>query len=598
MPNRNDEYWKELMGEDFKVQDLDAPIKPAPPKKPAPAKAPSPEKPAPAPKPPEAAPASPPAAPPREAPEAASAKPPEAPPRRAPEGLSDPATGVGFTIEYVNRQGQTVPSPKAGTPDLEAPEPQAQAPAQPADAPVQEPTRVLGSRAAPSGPAQDAPETPDEDDIPWFAAGGPPKAAPESSARRTPASPPPSGRAPRKKSPEDKFEVEFDFDSEYADVDEKPVRRGRTRRTGCLSGILMFLFIICVSVVLASLGWLWATDVLGLDGDNQLVEVTLPSDIFHTEERESEDDEGNPVTETVNVADIDKVAEELYNKGLIRYKWLFKLYSRFSNAETKVHAGTYTLNMNYDYRAIVHGMNPSTGARNEIWVTVPEGYSITQIVDLIEQKNVCDKESMLDALANYDFDYDFLDSATLGDPKRLEGYLFPDSYIFYEHDDAPNVIAKFLDNFEVKWEEEFDEKAQALGMSQRDILTVASMIEKEAGADTERDTIASVIYNRLADESGEHGTNRYLQIDATIYYIIADTGEDFSTEIDSPYNTYKYPGLPAGPIANPGIASIRAALEPRESNYYYYALGKNGLHQFFQTYEGFYNFVNSDQYGG
>ena len=104
-----------------------------------------------------------------------------------------------------------------------------------------------------------------------------------------------------------------------------------------------------------------------------------------------------------------------------------------------------------------------------------------------------------------------------------------------------------------------------------EILNIAAMIEKEAGADSERDTIASVIENRL-NHPDRQGTNGLLQIDATINYIIADTGQEFSTEIDSPYNTYKYPGLPKGPICNPGMASIRAAITPADTDYYYYAL--------------------------
>ena len=391
--------------------------------------------------------------------------------------------------------------------------------------------------------------------------------------------------------------MEFDFDSEYADVNEKAVRRGRTKRTGCLSGILLFLFVLSVSVVLACVGWMWATDVLGFDGGDVPVEVTLPKSIFHEEVREQEEDDGSVTEVTVNVADIDKVADELLSKGLIRYKWLFKLFSDISHADTKVQAGTYTLNMNYDYRALIHGMNPKSGKRDTVTLTIPEGYSITQIVDLMVENNVCERDELLDSLSNTDFDYDFLDKSTLGDPKRLEGYLFPDTYEFYIDDDPDSVIRRFLVNFQKKWEDDFDRMAESLGYTRRQILIIASMIEKEAGSDSERDKIASVIYNRL-EHPDRQGTNGLLQIDATIYYAIQDTKEPFSTSYDSPYNTYLYPGLPAGPISNPGIASIRAALSPASTDYYYYALGKNGVHSFFETYQAFQKFVNSDSYGG
>ncbi|MGX8698426.1 MAG: endolytic transglycosylase MltG, partial [bacterium] len=111
-----------------------------------------------------------------------------------------------------------------------------------------------------------------------------------------------------------------------------------------------------------------------------------------------------------------------------------------------------------------------------------------------------------------------------------------------------------------------------------------------------RKTIASVIYNRLTRSGG--GTYGYLQIDATLYYAAARLGETVSTELESPYNTYRYPGLPAGPIASPGLASIKAALHPETTDYFYYALAKDRTHRFFTTFEAQQAFVHSEEYGG
>lgn len=389
------------------------------------------------------------------------------------------------------------------------------------------------------------------------------------------------------------FEVDFDFDGEYQDVNEKVIKRGRSKRTGCLSGILYFVFIICISVVLACLGWMAAVDVLGLDAENSEVTITVPKELITTETREETDDDGNTVTKDVSVADIGGVADILYDQGLIRYKWIFKVFCKFSSADEKIKAGTYVLNMNYDYRALVYGMNPSSGKREEIDVTIPEGYNTYQIVSLLEDKGVCFAEDLWDAIENYDFDYDFIDPEKKGEKTRLEGYLFPDTYTFYISDTASRVINKLLSNFNKKWTDEYQEKADELGYTQYEILTIASMIEKEAGNDSERSTISSVIYNRL---NNPDATNGLLQIDATIYYAIADTGEEFSTSVDSPYNTYKYKGLTPGPIANPGKASIEAALNPDSTSYYYYALGTDGVHHFFKTLDEHTAFVNSDEY--
>jgi UPF0755 protein len=368
----------------------------------------------------------------------------------------------------------------------------------------------------------------------------------------------------------DDFRVNFDFDGEYRDLpDNRPLRPRREKRTGCLGGILYAVFVICICLLLASLLWLAATDILGLGNEDELVQVTVPQDFT-----------------------IDEVAGILKENGLIEYKFLFRLFANFSGADESITAGTYELNRNFDYRALVTGMTAKGGQRAEVDVVIPEGYTLRQIIELFDANGVCTAEELWDTAANHDFDYPFLDDSTLGEPNRLEGYLFPDTYTFYVGDNPTRAFTKMLDNFEVKFKEEYATRAEELGYSVRDILTIASMIEKEAGGDEERDLIASVIYNRLNSDY------KYLEIDATIIYAIAGTDEKFSTEYDSPYNTYMYPGLPAGPIANPGIASIKAALYPEDTHYFYYALNKDKNHNFFSDWDSFEAFINSDEYGG
>ena len=371
----------------------------------------------------------------------------------------------------------------------------------------------------------------------------------------------------------DDFKVNFDFDGEYRDLpDNRPLRPRRERRTGCLGGILYAVFVICICLLLASLLWLAATDVLGLGADSESVQVTIPQDYT-----------------------IDEVASILKENGLVEYKFLFKLFANFSHADKTIAAGTYYLNENFDYRALVTGMSTKGGQRAEVDVVIPEGYSLRQIIELFDANGVASADELWDTAANYDFDYPFLDESTLGDKLRLEGYLFPDTYTYYVGDSPTRAFTKLLDNFEAKFKQEYIDRAAELGYSMRDIITIASMIEREAGDDAERSTIASVIYNRLNSDY------KYLEIDATIVYAIhsvAGTDEEFSTEYDSPYNTYMYPGLPAGPISNPGIESIKAALYPESTNYFYYALNLSDTHDFFSDYDDFLAFINSDAYGG
>ncbi|SHI13195.1 UPF0755 protein [Sporobacter termitidis DSM 10068] len=382
----------------------------------------------------------------------------------------------------------------------------------------------------------------------------------------------PPARDRRKSDKDDDFDVTFDFDGEYRDVpDNRPLRQRREKRTGCLGGVLYAVFIICVCLLLASLLWLAATDVLGLGNEDVQVQVTVPQDYT-----------------------VAGVTDTLYQDGLIKYKFLFKLYADFSHASEKLTPGTYVLNKNYDYRALVNGMSARGGKRVEVTVTIPEGNTVKQIIELLTVNNVCKEDELWDTVTNYDFNYDFLDKSTLGDKHRLEGFLFPDTYTFYVGNSPTGAIDKMLSNFKSKFKAEYLTKAKDMGYSVRDILTVASMIEKEAGNDEERATIASVIYNRLNNSK----SFPYLQIDATIIYAIADTQEAFSTDVDSPYNTYKVKGLPAGPIANPGIASIKAALYPASTKYYYYALNKDRAHNFFKDRASFEAFIKSDKYGG
>ncbi|MBR4232681.1 MAG: endolytic transglycosylase MltG [Oscillospiraceae bacterium] len=368
------------------------------------------------------------------------------------------------------------------------------------------------------------------------------------------------------------FEVDFDFDGEYRDVPtDRPLKVRRQRRTGCLGGILYAVFIICVSLVLAALLWMAAADVLALGKPEGERTITVPDG-----------------------ADVEEITDILSENGMIKYKRLFKLYCKFSDSAKEMAGGTYTLNTNYDYRALVIGLIPGTGKRVEVDVAIPEGYNLFQIFDLLDEEGVCGKDDLWDTAANYDFDYAFLDKSTLGDKLRLEGYLFPDTYRFYLDDNPTHVIDKFLSNFKNKFTDEYAARAEEMGYTMRDILTIASLIEREAAFDAERDAIASVIHNRLNSANFP-----FINIDASIYYGITvngDTRDAFSTEYDSPYNTYTHTGLPPGPICNPGIQSIRGALYPQETDYYYYALSVEGGHRFFSYYESFLDFLNSEEY--
>ena len=367
--------------------------------------------------------------------------------------------------------------------------------------------------------------------------------------------------------------------------DYLPVRFRRYARLGIGGGILYALFVISVSVILACVAWLFASDVLALNKEDRSAIVTI-------DEYEPGADDPTSVLiddEEVEIqVDIDQVATALKDAGIIEYTWLFKLYSQFSHAETKIDPGTYDISTELDYRAIVTALQFGSGNQEITRVTFPEGYTMEQIFTLLEENHIAHKSDLYEAAANYEFDYDFLDDDDLGDASRLEGYLFPDTYDFYQGEAASVAINRFLRNLDNKLTDEIRSAAANRGWSVHELLTMASLIEKESGGEEDRAVIASVIYNRL-------NAGMPLQLDTTINYILGTNTLDITiedTEIDSPYNTYLYSGLPAGPICNPGMSSITAVLEPEDTGYWYW-YAYEGTNHFFYDYDEFMSFVNS-----
>ena len=345
----------------------------------------------------------------------------------------------------------------------------------------------------------------------------------------------------------------------------------RRKRRSRVSGAFVYvIFVIGVSALLACIGWVAANDVLALNKPEKTATITISS----------EDSFGD-------------VADKLKEEGLIEYKFLFSLFASFTHSKDDVVAGTFTLNTDMDYRALLSGMSANSATRATVTVTIPEGYSIDQIFALLEEKSVSSVEDLQDTAANHDYAFSFLQDLELGDYHRLEGYLYPDTYEFTTPQNPLYVINKMLVRFDEQFTEDMRQEVADSGRTIHEIVTIASLIEKETDG-SDRADIASVIYNRLNNPGA--GTQGYLQIDATLAYL---NGGKVPTEadksIDSPYNTYLYKGLPAGPISNPGLESLKAAMNPNSTSYYYYALGDDGVHHFFKTLKEQQNFTATQE---
>ena len=376
--------------------------------------------------------------------------------------------------------------------------------------------------------------------------------------------------------------------------DYRPVRQSHEYRSGCLGGLMYFTFIVCVSIVLACLAWMAASDMLALNKETFTAVVTLPSSIFQSETVDKFDENGNKVgTKRVTHADMDYVADVLKDAGLIEYKWLFTLFCKISTADEKVSPGEYELRSTYDYRALIQHMRAGSSSTVTVTVTIPEGFKMHQIFMRLEENGVCSYNDLMEDAGNTEFNYDFLNDSEGEGAYRLEGFLFPDTYEFYVGMQGSSAINKLLENYHRRVTEEMYARAGEIGLSMYDVLKVASLIEKEAGSDDERTLIAAVIYNRL-------NAGIVLGIDASVLYPYdehdgAPTAE--MLEKDDPYNTRVKSGLPPTPICSPGLASIYAALYPESTNYYYYALDADaGVHRFFTNDTEFNNFVASQNY--
>ena len=357
-------------------------------------------------------------------------------------------------------------------------------------------------------------------------------------------------------------------------------KKQRSEKSRIAGAFLYALLVIACSAVLATLGWTWANDLLALNKEYASTIITIPADSITEVEETGEDGQ----VYTVSKADITAITDQLKEEGLIKYKFLFRLYAWFSSADEKVTAGTYELNTEMDYRALIVNMGSSSATRQTIDVTIPEGYTVDQIFQLLEEKGVSTVDALVDMAANWPYKWSFLQDIPLGDHRRLEGYLFPDTYTFYLGEDPKYILNKMLLRFDEKMSGYYDRFTEDSPYTLHDIVILASLIEKETDGDDYK-TIASVLYNRLENPAAE--TAGFLQVDAALVYVNGGhTPTLQDKEINSPYNTYLYKGLPAGPISNPGMASLYAALEPDSTGYYYYALNpETGKHEFSRTYD-------------
>lgn len=354
----------------------------------------------------------------------------------------------------------------------------------------------------------------------------------------------------------------------FNDGGNKNRRKANKKENSVWSSVIKALiYMLAVFLVAGAIGYHIITignDIFAFVKSTDVVEVTIP--------------------EGVTLNDVARIFDE---NDIVKYPGVFKLYAKYKKYTDIFEPGTYQVSpsMNYDnlLLSLRHRADYTT-----VRVTIPEGYTVDEIIDLLVSNGISSKEAFVDVINNYDFDFEFvkaLDGNTSPDRfYRLEGYLFPDTYEFYQNSTPERVIYKMLANFQNKYSDQFEARAAELGFTKDQVIILASMIEKETKYPNEFEYVSSVFHNRLNNPANYP----YLDSDATIVYAIQhNTGERpkelTSTDYESPYNTYKNRGLPPGPIANPGYAAIMCALYPEKTNYYYFVAAENGSSIFSRT---------------
>jgi UPF0755 protein len=362
---------------------------------------------------------------------------------------------------------------------------------------------------------------------------------------------------------------------------------------------LMFLTaLLAVGVIVIGSGWYVVTQGLssgstGVSRPSEGAEAPSIKDVLiglYLQYRQGDLDrpasyDDTPVTFVVESGEsAATIAASLEELGLVTDGELFRMFIRYHEIDANLEAGEYVLRPNMTMAEIAETLQHAR--IEEVTVTIPEGWRAEQVAQMLAKENIVDGDEFLALVRGGKFDYSLLQDRPEG--SSLEGFLFPETYRIPAQAEAEDLIERMLSTLEERFTPEMRRLAVERGMTVYEVITLASIVEREAVITEERPLIAGVFLNRL-----EQGM--YLRADPTVQYAKgydATTGqwwpavavEDWEA-VDSPYSTYLYPGLPPGPICSPGLSAIQAVLEPADTEYLFFLAKGDGSHAFATTYE-------------
>lgn len=397
------------------------------------------------------------------------------------------------------------------------------------------------------------------------------------------------------------FQLNLDLDSEYGEpipgavareettTEEAPVHtepdhprktaestrsKGKTKpkkKSGCLKGIIYAVVVLALAGTLAYFVIVGGLDFTGITRDNVTVDISIPAG-----------------------ATTEVVAQVLADNGLIDQPFIFRLYSKISKADGKWQPGGFSLQPDMGYSLLIENLQ-TTKKRKTVKVTIPEGFTVYQIAERLENKGVCTTNEFYRALAEGDFsDYEFIAALSDVDPAdydarfyAMEGYLFPDTYEFYAGCSGESAVRKFLDGFDMRLNTTLRTAAKNQGLTIDELIIIASIVQGEAASKDDMEMVARVLWNRLENPD----VYPKLQCDSTGDYVTdmlaANTSQKVQNEF---YDTYEREGLPVGAINNPGLDAIKAVLYPSEEQkimecFFFATDYKRGITYFSKTYD-------------
>ncbi len=386
-----------------------------------------------------------------------------------------------------------------------------------------------------------------------------------------------------------KFEVNFSYEEPQYEPEEthpenrgeiyfsnvKPVRtvvsehdgakKKKKKRSGRGAFVLFLAVLIIFTSGLSAYAISCIEDLLAFNRTEDTVTVTIPND-----------------------ASTNQIIDILADNGLVHQRFFCKMYYQLfttlknlnkTNVKEPVYlSGVYYVEKNEGLETYLHDFREAQAGKDTVYVSIPEGWTVYQIFERLDKFGVCSKQRLLGSITGTDFDYKFIGGIKAGQYRtfKLEGYLYPNTYEFYVDSDPNSVIRKFLDESQLEWTDEYQEQADKLGYTMDEIITIASIIQREAANTDQMKDISSVIHNRL-----RHSTSwPTLGCDSTTTYIdkfISPNVKAVEANMYAQsYNTYTIQGLPPGPICNPGDDAINAALYPNNTNYYFFRHDKYG----------------------